>query len=301
MGSPTPRSAQGPEPEGTPLAGLPEELSPASAVASEPRGDLMRAGARGVMWQGLAQVVAKLVVLVTTIILARLLSPEEFGLVSLALVLIAYAEAVADAGMAQALVYLPRTPASVRAALACSMLSGILLLLFALLLAPSIASFFGRPDASSLVRLLAVSLLAASLGALPEALLRRELAFRRLTAATVVRAITSGGVAVGLAFAGHGAWALAWGTVAGTVSYAAATWALLPERPDLAVWRTTRAGLRQVLGYGMPVAGSTMLAKLIFDVDYLIIGRLLGATALGYEVVPGLVEVEVAVPRPHRP
>jgi PST family polysaccharide transporter len=239
-------------------------------------------GAHGVLWQGLAQVIGKVVVLLTTIVLARLLSPAEFGLVSLSLVLIAYAETVADAGMAQALVYLPRTRSSVRAALVCSGLSGLGLFLLALLAAPALAAFFGQPDVTPLVRLLAVSLLAASLGALPESLLRRDLLFRRLTVAAVVRAIITGGVSVTLAVAGYGAWSLAWGTVAGTTSYALATWALLPDRLDLAVWRTTRTDVQQVLGYGIPVAGSTMLAKLIFDVDYLIIGRVLGATALGY-------------------
>jgi PST family polysaccharide transporter len=268
-------------PDVPPVVGDPGGGTGAPA-GSDGRDSLLRAGAHGVAWQGLAQVVGKLVVLGTTIVLARVLVPEQFGLVSLALVLITYAEAFADAGVAQALVYLPRTRAGLRAALATSLVAGVGLVLAAVAVAPALAAFFGRPDVTPIARLLALSLLTASLGALPESLLRRDLLFRRITAATIARAVVTGVVSVSLAVAGAGAWALAWGTVAGSLTYAVATWALLPQRPDLAFWRTTGADVRRVLSYGMPVALSGLLAKLIVNVDYLVVGRLLGAAALGY-------------------
>jgi PST family polysaccharide transporter len=260
------------------------QTSPPSVgpAAADPSANLFRAGARGAAWLGLAQVVSKSTVLLTTIVLARLLAPEEFGLVALSLVLIVYAEAVADAGVAQALVYLPRSLAASRAALVCSLSAGLLLTATVVAGAPLIASFFGRSDMTPLVRLLALSLLATSVGAVPEALLRRDLLFPRVSAATVLRTLVMGACSVGLAFAGHGAWALAWGTVAGSLAYAASLWLLAEGRPDLALWRTSREDLREVLGYGVPVAGSSLLARLIFDIDYLIVGRLLGAAAVGY-------------------
>jgi len=235
-----------------------------------------------VLWQGLAQAVGKTVVLVTTILLARLLSPEEYGLVAFALVLMAYAEAIADAGVAQALVYLPRSEQSARAALLVSLLTGCLLVIVAFVAAPLVADFFGDPDVAPLVRVLSASLFASSMGAVPEALLRRELAFERVTIGTVIRVLTTGGVTISLALAGYGAWSLAWGTVAGSMIYAIACWCLIPTRPGVHFWRATGPDLRLVLGYGIPVAGSALLAKLIFDVDYLVVGGLLGAEALGF-------------------
>ena len=79
--------------------------------------------------------------------------------------------------------------------------------------------------------------------------------------------------------------ALVWGTIAGALVYLVATWGLLPDRPDARLWRATPAGLRAVLGYGLPAAGGLLLAKLIFDIDYLIVGRVLGAEALGYYTI----------------
>lgn len=252
------------------------------APAGEDRSSLLRAGAHGVLWQGLAQVAGRLATLVTTVVLARILLPEQFGLVALAVVLITYAEAFADAGVAQALVYLPRTRDSLRAALACSLTAGVVLMLAAMVSAPALAAAFHRPDVTPLTRLLAVTLLGASLAALPESLLRRELLFRRMTVATVVRVVLTGVVSIVLAVAGYGAWALAWGTATGSVGYTILIWLFAPERPDLAVWRTTRRDVRQIMAYGMPAAASNLLSRLIFNVDYLIVGGLLGATALGY-------------------
>lgn len=266
-------------------------------TAAQERGALLRTGANGVVWQGLAQVVGKVVVLATTVVLARLLVPEQFGLVALSLVLITYAEAFADAGVAQSLIYLPRARATVRAALASSVIAGVGLMALAMAAAPALAALFDRPEVTPLTRLLAVSLLGAALASLPESLLRRDFQFRRITVATVVRVVVTGGVSIALAIAGAGAWALAAGTVAGSLVYAVVTWLLLPERPDLRIWRTTRHDLGQVLAYGAPVAGTALLSKLIFNVDYLVIGWLLGATALGYYTlafrIPELIVINV--------
>jgi len=226
--------------------------------------------------------VGKVVVLLTTVVLTRLLAPEQFGLVALALVMTTYAQGLADAGVAQALVYLPRSAATDRAALFCSTVLGALLALLGVLVAPALADFFHQPDLVPLVRLLALSLLTGAIGAVPEALLRRSMRFRRLTAATVVRSLTTGVVSIGLAFAGFGAWALAWGVVAGSVIYSASTWALLQERPDCRIWRISGRELRRLLAYGIPAASSSLLAGVVMDVDYLIIGQRLGAEALGY-------------------
>ncbi|QNE16224.1 lipopolysaccharide biosynthesis protein [Pseudarthrobacter sp. NBSH8] len=245
-------------------------------------GDLTRAGVRGAVWQGLAFISGRVIVLITTIILARLLSPEEYGLVALALVLMAYAETIADAGVAQALVYLPRTGVMARSALLISVLLGGALATAIVLAGPWIASLFNLPGVGPLVQVLGISVLATSFGAVPEALLRRDLKFKPLTLAPVVRAATMGTVTLVLAFAGNGAWSLAVGTAAGSVAYAVTCWFLVRKNAPWQIWRVGRDALRANIAYGAPVAGSSLLARLIFDVDYLIIGLLLGAQALGY-------------------
>lgn len=245
-------------------------------------GELARTGVRGAIWQGLAFAGGKIIVLGTTIVLARLLSPEEYGLVALALVLMGYAETIADAGVAQALVYLPPTGVIARSALLISVVLGSLLGLGAFLAGPLIAQIFNLPDVEPLVQVLGISVLATSLGAVPEALLRRDLHFKKLTAAPVIRAATMGTVTLALAFTDHGAMSLAVGTAAGSVAYAATCWFLVGRHAPWQIWRVRKDALRANIKYGAPVAGSSILARLIFDIDYLIIGLLLGAHALGF-------------------
>lgn len=252
------------------------------AAGVPPAGSLRRSAAAGVKWQGSSFLFGKLSVLATTLVLARLLVPEDFGLVALAAVFITYADSFADLGVAQALVYLPRTADNARAALLSAAGSGLLLAGGTFLGAPAIAALFGEPDVVPLVQLLAASLLAGALASVPEALMRRDLEFRRLSAAAVLRSVTTAVVSIWLALAGLEAAALVWGTVAGALVYLVAAWALLPTRPAIDVWRTSATGLRTVLGYGLPAAGGLLLAKLVFDIDYLIVGRVLGAEALGY-------------------
>ncbi len=246
---------------------------------------LRRSAASGVKWQGASFVLGKLSVLLTTLVLARILAPEQFGLVALATVFITYADSFSDLGVAQALVYLPRDKHVTRAAMTGAAVSGLVLAGGAVLVAPGIAALFREPGVTPLIRLLAVSLLAGALASVPESLMRKELQFRRLTVAAILRSVAVGAVSIGLAIAGLEAAAIVWGTVAGAVVYVLATWLLIPVRPDVRVWRTSAAATRRVLGYGLPAAGGLLLAKLVFDVDYLIVGRVLGAEALGYYTI----------------
>ncbi|SFK92061.1 oligosaccharide flippase family protein [Geodermatophilus ruber] len=234
------------------------------------------------VWQGASYLFGKLAVLVTTLVLARLLVPEDFGLVALAMVFITYADSIADLGVAQALVYLPRTAANTRAAMLSALGFAAVLGAGALLGAPVVAALFGEPDVAPLIQLLSISLVAGAVASVPESLMRRDLQFRRLSSAAVLRSVAVGIVSVVLAATGLGAAALVWGTIAGALVYVVATWALVPARPDVRVWRTQRAALGSVLGYGLPAAGGLLLSKLIFDIDYLIIGHQLGAEALGF-------------------
>jgi lipopolysaccharide exporter len=262
-------------------------------TAGTPTSDLGEAGARegsglaraavgGVAWHGLSYVGGKLLVLATTVVLARLLTPGDFGVVGLALVFIAYAEVVTDLGMAQALIYLPEDQEANDAAFTVSLVFSVLLVGVAMLAAPAVADFFRRPDLIPLFRVLSLSLLLGGLGQVPDALLRKGLLFRRRLIADLLRASGQGVVSIALAAAGTGPWAIVLGYLAGGLLWSVTAWALVSYRPRLRLWGLRWAKAGPLLSYGIATAGNALLLSLVFDLDYLIIGRRLGAAALGY-------------------
>src|SRR5215210_5893181 len=172
---------------------------------------LARAAASGVLWQGLSLLLGKSLTLVATVVLARLLAPEAFGLVGLALVFVVFAEYASDLGVAQALVYLSPDRRNDDAAVALSVASGLALLAAGLLAAPAIADFFGRDEVAAMVRLTSVALLLSALRQVPDALLRRDLLFRRRMLSEVSRTVLQGAVSIVLSVAGAGAWWVVWG------------------------------------------------------------------------------------------
>ena len=258
---------------------LPKEEADEASSGGE---DLARTAAGGVMWQGLSYFSGKALVLVSTAILARLLSIDEFGLVGFALVFITYAEVLTDLGVAQALVYFPADRRRNDAAFALCLSSSAALVATAFVAAPAIAGFFDEPEVTNLFRVLSLSLFFAALGQVPDALIRKELRFRNRLITDLTRAVAQGVVSVGLAIAGAGAWAIVYGYLAANLARSIAAWMLVDYRPSARFFRYDRDIWRPMLKYGTASAANGLLLSLVFNIDYLIVGKMLGKEALAF-------------------
>jgi PST family polysaccharide transporter len=260
-------------------------------------GGLARAAIHGVAWQALSFFAGKVLVLVATAILARLLSPTAFGVVALALVFITFADVVTDLGVAQALVFLPSDRRRDDAALTVCLAVSCVFVAVAMLAAPLVASFFGHPEITPMFRVLSLALLVRATGQVPDALLRKSLRFRPRTIAELGRALLQGGVSVALAVLGYGPWSIIVGYLVGCAVWSVLLWAAVPYRPGRSFWRLRGAAVRPLLQFGAPAAGTALLLCLVFNIDYLIVGRLLGARALAYYTlgfrIPELVIISV--------
>jgi lipopolysaccharide exporter len=249
------------------------------------RQGLSRTAVGGAAWEGASYVLGKVLTLATTVILARVLSPNDFGLVALALVFITYAEVITDLGVAQALIYFPANRRTTNQALVLSVLWSVVLCAAAMVAASSVAAFFDRPAVAPMMRVLSISLVIGGIGAIPDALLRKALRFPRRVAAVLARALTKGIISVGLALVGLGPWSLIWGYIAGELLWAVIAWSLADYGPGHRMWRLSRDVAGRLLAYGLPAAGSALLLALVFNVDYLIVGERLGSQALGFYTI----------------
>jgi PST family polysaccharide transporter len=118
-----------------------------------------------------------------------------------------------------------------------------------------------------------------ALGQVQSAVLRRDLDFRRGTIVDVSRALVRAGVAIPMALSGFGAWALVWGVIGGELTSSILAWRLTRFRPSLIL---DREALRPLLGFGLTVLATRLVAEVSANSDYLIVGRRLGPTELGY-------------------
>jgi O-antigen/teichoic acid export membrane protein len=246
---------------------------------------LGRQAAQGALWNYSAFLVSKGLLFVATLVLARLLTPAQFGLVSMALLIITLLDILRDFGIGSALIYRQRDGAAV-ANMAFFLSAGIGVTLYVanLLLAPLAASFFktsGPQETATLVMLLQVlgaSLLFSSLGSAHDALLQREINYRRRMVPEVGRTLIKGMLSVVLALMGFGAWSLVIGQVVGEASATILLWVVMPWRPSL---NFERGLLKPLVTYGAQIMVAGGLGTLLSDVDYFIVGSLLGDAPLG--------------------
>jgi O-antigen/teichoic acid export membrane protein len=233
----------------------------------------------GVVWSGVTQFGAQLASLIVTVILTRLLSPQDFGLVAMILVFTGFATIFTDMGFGAALVQrLDVGQHHKNAVFWVSVAVGALITLVVAAAAPLIASFYGVPALQPLTVGISVIFFINALGTVKIALLQRAINFRTLAAAQLVAVVVSGGVAIYLALSGFGVWSLVALYVANSLVYVAALWAIAPWRPDLSLrWDA----LKDLSKFSTNLLGANAFNYWTRNGDNLLIGRYLGAESLG--------------------
>jgi O-antigen/teichoic acid export membrane protein len=234
---------------------------------------------RGAAWAYGSYLGGRLLVLASTAILARLLTPAEFGLVALALIFIALLETVSDLGVGQALVIVREDVLEhAETAFTLSVLLGAGLACATAAIAPLAALFFGERTLVALLPVLGGNFLLRSLGTTHYALAQRRMDFRSRTAAELTEVAVRGVVGIALAVAGLGAWSLVLGYLAGSLALTAVLWALVPWRPSFTLRRERVRGLWR---FGGALTALDAIAAVIANVDYVFVGRILGTASLG--------------------
>jgi O-antigen/teichoic acid export membrane protein len=253
---------------------------------------------RGMVWAYGSYVGGRFLVLLSTAVLARLLVPEEFGVVALALTFMALLEVIADLGLSQALVIQPDEVTEERSetVFVSSVVLGFGLSAVIAALSPFAAAFFDEPALVGITAALGANVFLRSLGVTHYALAQKRLDFRARTAAELTGVVVRGLVGIALALAGLGAWSLVIGYLAGTLALDAAIWKLVPWRPSL---RPSREHLPHLLRFGGTLSAVDVIAAIISNLDYIFIGRVLGATALGLYTLgfrlPELIVINLSV------
>lgn len=246
----------------------------------DPHPELSTSTWAGLKWTYGASAVGAMLQLGYTAAMGRLLTPSDFGILALAVVFLRFGGYFAQMGVGPALVQAPvMTDRKISTAFAMNIaLSGLVALVF--VLAAGLASvLLGEPAVVPVVRVLALGLLLAAAGTTAEALLRRDLNFRRL-AINQLASFVIGYLLVGviLAVLGAGVWSLVAAHLAQSTIYSALNVAARPH-PVRAGWHGRDAG--SLLSFGGRVSVISFAEFIGVSLDTLVIGRFAGSAALG--------------------
>lgn len=216
-------------------------------------------------------------------VLARLLTPREYGTYAIAFLVLTVVQSMNELGVSVALLRSPTDPAPL-APTAVSISVGSSTLLYAVVAfsAPHLAQALGAPGATNVIRLVALNLVLDSISAVPNALLSRSFQQARRTVVDLGALVPGAAVSIILAAAGWGPISLAWGSLAGNVTAVVLVYLLAPCRP-LPGWNPVHA--RSLLRTGVPLAATSLVYLATLNVDYVVVSRMLGTEALGFYVL----------------
>lgn len=243
---------------------------------------LQKSAASGIKWTTVSSITTTALQFIQLAVLARLLSPEDFGLMAMVAVVIGFAAAYADMGISAAIIHRQdATREQLSSLYWLNLLAGLLVYLIVLAVTPAIVALYGEPRISELMPLITLTFLINPLGTQFQLLLQKNLRFRRLALIEISAALVGASVAVVTARFGQGVFALIWGTLS---SNATSTVLLLivglrEWRPQ---WHFRSVDLKGYLSFGCYQMGERSVNYFNSTLDQLLIGSLLGAQTLGY-------------------
>ena len=234
---------------------------------------------RGGLWVFGLRITSRGLGFIRTIILARLLAPSDFGLLGIAMLAIATLETFSQTGFQTALIQKKENVESyLDTAWTVSAIRGIVLFLVLFLSAPIVAKFFNSPQATLVIKVIAVSTLLSGFRNIGILFFQRELEFNKQFIYELSATLVDLTVAITLAFMLRNVWALVWGGLAANFVRLFMSYILHSYRPQI---RFDNEKFRDLFGFGIWVLGSSILIFLVTQGDDIFVGKMVGVTGLG--------------------
>lgn len=246
---------------------------------TQPSPSLARRVRSGAIWGAVNVGASRLLGFLSMLIVARLLAPEHFGALAVALVVQTIALNIAELGATAALGRGDRDPDEIAPTVFTIALVTSGLLTWAMAAsAPWIATALGDPAATDVIRVLSITVALAGLSSVPTAMVWRDFLQSRRIAVDLANILVALALVVPMAMWGWGAMALAWSRVGGQLVAATGFWIITPRR-YLPGWNGREAG--GILRLGLPLAAANLVVFATLNLDYVVVGRLLDPVALG--------------------
>lgn len=244
----------------------------------------------GLFWQYFQRIGAQAVSFIVSIILARLLTPDDFGTIALIGVFITICNIFIDSGFGNALIQRKSIDEIDTSSVFYTNLGVSLILYIGLFfLSPLIASFYEDAELCPLLRVLSLQLIAMALSCVQNAILVREMKFKLNFYISISSVIASSAVGLTCAYSGYGVWSLVYSQLTMQIANAAGYWILVGWRPK-AVFSVER--VKGLFDYGSKILAGSMLNVIYNNIYNLVIGKRYSAVELGFynrgQIIPTL-------------
>jgi len=233
-----------------------------------------------VIWKFAEQLGAKVITMVVSIVLARILMPEDYGIITLVTIFITLCDVFVSSGFGQALIQAKEADdTDFSSVFYASLVITAVLYAIIFFTAPLIASFYGNELLTPVLRVMGIRIPVAGINSIQQAYVARQLQFRKFFFATLAGAIVSGAVGIFMAYKGYGVWALVGQYLTNAVMNTIVLWIIVKWRPKL-LFSFKR--LKGLLSYGWKLLVSALLDTGYNELRSLVIGKKYTSADLAY-------------------
>lgn len=234
---------------------------------------------RGIWWSTIERFAVQTVSFILGLIIARLLSPSDYGVIAMLAVFIAISQTFVDSGFSTALVRkIDRSESDNSTVFYFNIVVGLAVYVVMFFAAPFIAEFYQTPLLTQVTRVVSVTLIFSSFCVVQQALLTAKMDFKSQAIISLLSAIISGGVGIALAYYGYGVWALVVQTVVASLLRMILLWVFSRWRPRAPF---SKSSFRELFSFGSKLLASGLLDTLYNNAYTIVIGKLFSASSLG--------------------
>lgn len=243
-------------------------------------GELKHKAIKGVLWSGIDKIGVKAVAFIVSVVIARILTPSDYGIIGMILIFISVANIFINSGMSQALVQRKNRSES-DLATAFYFNVGISLICYAILFmaAPLISDFYEQPILTSILRVLGLNIIIMSFATVQRANLLAKLDFRSIALVNLVGVLISGFIGIWMAYSGFGVWALVGQQMTSMLAASAMFWLLGKWRPRA---KFSTESFRVLWKFGSKLLATGFVATVMREIYSVAIGKVYRQAELGY-------------------
>ena len=234
---------------------------------------------KGVGWSFIDNIASSGVTFLVGLVLARLLTPAEYGIMAMIAIFIAISNSIIDSGFSNALIrkiHIDRI--DYNTVFYFNLLVSIVIYLLLFFSSPAISSFFKEPILINVTRIIGWVVIINALAIIPRTIFVRNIDFKTQTKISLISSISSGIIGIGMALSNMGVWSLVGQQISRQLLNTLFLWIFCKWRP---VWEFSIKSFRELFGFGSKLLLSGLLDTIYKNIYYIVIGRFYTSSQLG--------------------